>query len=137
MDAAEPRRSESEAQRWLDKASDDLAVARMVAAGDVAHWAAGFHAQQATEKALKAVLVARGIDFPRTHSLLRLVDMLAPSADLLDRAALSALEVWAVAGRYPEDLPELSRSDAVTLVDAAADVFLAATTLLDGEASGT
>ncbi len=30
---------------------------------------AGFHAQQAVEKALKAVLATRGIDFPFTHNV--------------------------------------------------------------------
>ena len=29
----------------------------------------GYHAQQAVEKAIKAVLVLCGIDFPRTHDL--------------------------------------------------------------------
>ena len=31
--------------------------------------AVGFHAQQAVEKAMKAVLVLEGVAFPRTHDL--------------------------------------------------------------------
>jgi hypothetical protein len=54
-----------------------LTVATVVLeqAGGV-NWAACFHAQQATEKALKALLVALGIDFPRSHALERLLALL-------------------------------------------------------------
>ena len=36
----------------------------------------GFHAQQAIEKALKAWLSARGVEFPLTHELTRLLNLL-------------------------------------------------------------
>ncbi len=36
----------------------------------------GFHAQQAAEKLLKAVLVASGSQYPRTHRLTELIDLL-------------------------------------------------------------
>jgi HEPN domain-containing protein len=36
----------------------------------------GFHAQQACEKCLKAVLASVGVEFPRTHDLLRLLELL-------------------------------------------------------------
>lgn len=36
----------------------------------------GFHAQQAAEKLLKAVLVATGAQYPRTHRLAELIDLL-------------------------------------------------------------
>lgn len=36
----------------------------------------GFHAQQAVEKALKAVMAAHGISFPKTHNLKELHDLL-------------------------------------------------------------
>lgn len=37
--------------------------------GRVADWILGFHAEQAIEKSLKAVLALREIDYPRTHNL--------------------------------------------------------------------
>jgi hypothetical protein len=47
--------SPTEALRWLAKAGGDLAVANIVVDAPAAvNWAACFHAQQATEKALKA-----------------------------------------------------------------------------------
>jgi hypothetical protein len=37
----------------------------------------GFHAQQAVEKFIKAVLASRAIPYPRTHNLALLLDMLS------------------------------------------------------------
>jgi HEPN domain-containing protein len=37
----------------------------------------GFHAQQAVEKFMKAVLARRAVEFPRTHNLALLLDMLS------------------------------------------------------------
>lgn len=66
------------AQTLLGKASDDLAIARLLAreAGSPA-WGIAFHVQQAVEKSLKAVLSSRGIGYPRTHSILMLLDLLS------------------------------------------------------------
>lgn len=55
-----------EALRLLRLAQRDQETFEILAAaGDNAHAAAGFHAQQAVEKALKALLCLRDIDFPR------------------------------------------------------------------------
>ncbi len=63
---------------------------------------AGFHAQQAVEKALKAVLADRGVVFRRTHDIAELLDLLQdsglpgpPHADHLDE-----LNPYAVEMRY-------------------------------------
>ncbi len=61
---------------------------------------AGFHAQQAIEKALKAVLAQAGIAFRRTHDIAELLDRLEdsglpapPYADRLDELNPYAVEV--------------------------------------------
>ena len=61
---------------------------------------AGFHAQQAIEKALKAVLAQAGIEFRRTHDIAELLDRLEdsglpapPYADRLDELNPYAVEV--------------------------------------------
>ena len=60
-------------RQWLNKASEDLVVARLVLGqGHTAH--ACFLAQQCIEKALKAYLIAKTNDHPRIH---RLVDLLS------------------------------------------------------------
>lgn len=124
-DAIEP--SETGGRQWLDKANEDLVVAELILTSTIAaRWAAGFHAQQAAEKAVKALLVTSGIDFPRTHSLERLADLLGDAAGIFDRSALIDLTPWAVAGRYPEDMPDPSAEEASELVASARTVVEAA-----------
>jgi hypothetical protein len=65
------------ARAFLERADADLAAVRaMEAVDEVPDEIVGFHGQQAAEKLLKAVLAAHGIDFPRTHSLRFLLDLL-------------------------------------------------------------
>ncbi|MGK2886649.1 MAG: HEPN domain-containing protein [Rhodococcus sp. (in: high G+C Gram-positive bacteria)] len=101
-----PDTSASTARSWIEKADDDLAIAKLVLNSDIGvEWAACFHAQQAAEKAVKAVLVHRGIDFPKSHRLDLLAGLLPASNDVgFDIDALTDLAPWAVAGRYPEDI---------------------------------
>jgi hypothetical protein len=64
-----------EAQLLLRKAREDAdAAAKLAADGDTADAIVGFHAQQAVEKALKAVLAASGDDFPESTSRVRVRD---------------------------------------------------------------
>ncbi|MCX8087022.1 MAG: HEPN domain-containing protein [Rhodocyclaceae bacterium] len=80
-----------------------------------------FHAQQALEKALKAVLVAKGVIFPRTHDLLALSD-LAAGNDIevpIARDLLTRLVPYAVEFRYLGVMaPEVSREEAAGAVTA-------------------
>ena len=59
---------------WIGKAEEEAAVAAW-AAGVGHYGTACFHAQQAVEKYLKALLVAEGKDFPRSHALRTLFDL--------------------------------------------------------------
>lgn len=94
-----------EALRMLRLADADLAAFNVLhASPDVASEVAGFHAQQAIEKCLKAVLFARGISFRRTHDLIELADLLGDSNSglplTLDQLAL--LNPYAVTLRYDD-----------------------------------
>lgn len=106
----------------LRKAASDLAAARLLTdSAEVADEAIGFHAQQAAEKALKAVLVADGIEIPRTHDLDYLLEQIEragrePPSGLGGAAWLSR---WAVQFRYDEPLEPLDRSAALELAAAA------------------
>ncbi|MBE3577175.1 MAG: HEPN domain-containing protein [Limnochordales bacterium] len=65
------------AKEWIRYAQSDLRAAERLLADDlVLAGISCFHAQQAAEKALKAVLVLYGIDFPRTHDLVLLSRLL-------------------------------------------------------------
>ncbi len=56
---------------------DELAVEKLLDDGDIEDDLLGFHAQQAAEKMLKALLSARGVDYPKTHNLRVLVELLS------------------------------------------------------------
>ena len=62
------------ASSLLRKAGEDLYAATCLAKDPaVSLWTAGFHAQQAVEKALKAVLMRREVRYPFTHDIAALV----------------------------------------------------------------
>lgn len=67
----------------------------------------GFHAQQAIEKALKAWLAVRSVNFPLTHDLSRLLDLLEESGvDVRLFWPLVQYTVFAVQARYEAGLME-------------------------------
>lgn len=101
----------------LSAAAQDLAACEVLAANiGIGDAMVGFHAQQAVEKSLKAVLSANMIEFRRTHDLVSLLDLLQdhklaapPEADWLDE-----LNPYAVEARYGTIDPEgLDRSRAL------------------------
>lgn len=101
--------------QWLRKASGDLKVARHLLGADAdLSYGAAFHAQQAAEKYLKAVLVWHQIEFPKTHDIGRIVDLVRTAdSQLADRVAgAAALTPYGVETRYPADLPEPTRDQA-------------------------
>jgi HEPN domain-containing protein len=74
-----------EVRDWLDKVAEDYRVAEALAVlAEPLHDAICFHCQQAAEKLLKALLVASGINPPRTHDLEALVALLSPAPLLPD-----------------------------------------------------
>ena len=94
----------SHARAWLAKADSDLLAARRLLEADGPFDAVCFHAQQACEKALKAVLAAAGTEIPRTHNLEDLQDSCvrvigASSASALASLELSELTPYAVETR--------------------------------------
>jgi HEPN domain-containing protein len=64
-----------QAGKLLALASEDLAVAQLIDREGFSSIALGFHAQQAVEKALKAVIAGRQADFPFTHDIEALVEL--------------------------------------------------------------
>jgi HEPN domain-containing protein len=74
-----------------------------------------FHAQQCAEKYLKALLVARNVDVPKTHDLAVLVSRLVKngqSTSDITPAIIDQLNPFAVGVRYPDDLGDVERADA-------------------------
>jgi HEPN domain-containing protein len=111
--------------QWLNKAEDDYLVCQhLISEKGLFLSAIGFHAQQAAEKYLKAYLVERQIDFPKTHNLGILLDLIA-LADPNLAACLNgttALNPYGVDFRYPGDFPVISIDDARKALDLAGQV---------------
>lgn len=100
---------------WIKRADEDLAVARH--ALEVPWLAtACFHAHQAAEKYLKAVLVMLNTTPPRTHDLDLLADLIEANVSPLDiREASLVLTQYAVDARYPgTDIDEEEAKEAVS-----------------------
>jgi HEPN domain-containing protein len=106
----------------LRKATDDATAARKFANdAEIADAVVGFHAQQAVEKALKAVLSADERAYPWTHDLRFLVELLDEAGHSLpaDFSAIDRLSPWATEFRYGDSIDEeLNREAAVQLSDA-------------------
>lgn len=110
-----------EALLLLRKAQEDAdAVKKLLPDADIADSVVGFHAQQAAEKALKAVLAASGDDFPWTHDLRHLMDRLQAMGTPLPSSLreVRVLIPWAVEFRYGETIEDLlEREQASVLAD--------------------
>ena len=101
-------------KQWLKKADGDLKVAKTLFAGKAKfNDIICFHAQQAVEKYLKAYLTAKQTEFPKTHKIEDLPDLVAVTnpglAALLN--STSNLSIYAVEFRYPGDYPKPKRKE--------------------------
>jgi HEPN domain-containing protein len=100
-----------DAAEWLLHAESDLRYATLGrGAPGILQSQVAFHAQQAAEKALKAVLVHAWVDFPRTHDLQALLVLIddAGMAVPPELEGVSALTRFAVETRYPGDLEPIT-----------------------------
>jgi HEPN domain-containing protein len=106
----------------LRKANADLAATRALASDADPHdEAIGFHAQQAVEKAIKAVLALSRIAAPRTHDLTYLVELLDSHGIDVPPAIAEPewLSPWAVTTRYDDLDDTLDRHAAINAADSA------------------
>ena len=96
------RRPPDDPREWINRARSNLVRAQAMLPG-VSLEDLCFDAQQAAEKAIKAVLIARGVDFPLVHDLARLLTLLGQSGETIPQAIADATDLtrFAVATRYP------------------------------------
>lgn len=110
------------AELLLGKAEGDARTCATLAVNDdMADDPVGFHAQQAIEKAIKAVFVLHAVDFPRTHDLEYLIELAGESGIDVPESLRSAewLTPWAAELRYDEPSGPLNRASARELADSA------------------
>lgn len=97
-------------REWLNRAQSNLALAKIPLQGDLYREDLCFNAQQAAEKAIKAVCIAHNIRYPLVHDLAALVTLLMNNAiPVPDNVRESAkLTRFAIATRYPQILSPVS-----------------------------
>lgn len=111
--------------RYLEQAESDLAYARLGSGQEgIRPELVCFHAQQAAEKALKAVLLAQPVKPPFIHDIGVLLGRLeeqqvAVPEELQDAAPLT---IYAVRFRYPDDDHGVEQQDVVEAIRVAASV---------------
>lgn len=92
-------------QEWLNAACDEvLTIEALIAIEPLTHVVA-FHAQQAVEKCLKAILEEYAVEFPKTHDLGRLYRLLPASCHvhIEQQNLLQTLNTLYIDSRYPGD----------------------------------
>lgn len=113
-------------RRWLRYAAEDLAQAEAILGQrQFVPRHACFLAQQAAEKALKAVLVYLSAEVPRIHNLNALRNLIPPDWEYVrGHADLTELTAWAIDARYPDGDGGASSSEATDAVRQARDVWV-------------
>ncbi len=96
-------------QDWVQKANQDLAAAEALLSRDPPLLSPScFHSQQAAEKYIKAYLTWRQVEFPKTHDIGELLNLIGK----VDKGLVESLEdllflvPYGVGVRYPGDVPD-------------------------------
>ena len=103
-------------KNWLFRANEDIAVIDNLINAGIEDYTSTicFHAQQASEKFLKTLLVYHDVDFPRTHDL----DFLLLECQKINKEAFQGINLknlteFGVSVRYPDDFYIPSVGEAV------------------------
>ena len=112
-----------ELEAWIAYAEEDFGSAKILLNIKKPFFSAVcFHTQQCSEKYIKALLIFKDIDFPKTHDLVTL-DSLCNQNGIFtgfDRQQLADLTKHAVQTRYPGSQP--SPEEAVEAIEIATTV---------------
>jgi HEPN domain-containing protein len=110
-------------REWLRHADDDLLLARHAfkLKSAVPYRLIAYHAQQCAEKYIKAYLVFKKVDFPYSHNISVLMELLPSSEEWvkgIQRA--EELSIYAITARYPgkDKVTKKEAIRAVTLAEA-------------------
>ncbi len=107
------------ARTWLRTAERDFNAATIMSESEPS--LATFHAQQAAEKALTALLVATTDDRERTHTAGKLARALRSADETIGEAIerdASALDLFYLTARYPDTIGDEDPGDIIVAGDA-------------------
>ena len=93
---------------WAASAEEDFVLARTALQRKKPLTSGScFHAQQCAEKYMKALLISKGADFPKTHDLLMLNNLCSAAGIFLEIEPkyLNTLTDYAIRTRYPGEGP--------------------------------
>lgn len=129
------------AKIWLKQAGYDLEAAELSTRNQFNEWAC-FQAEQAAEKALKALIVSAGKPAPRIHKLSALVGVAKKYVPKMRRQYIhiSMLQAFTFIARYPFLLPGeydaphnyITEKEALQCIEEAREVIKVAESLLNG-----
>jgi len=112
-------------RQWVAKAEQDIKASEALLEAEPPFlYPSCFHAQQAAEKYLKALLTWHQIEFPKTHAIEQLLD-LAKQADAETAASLkdaAVLSPYGVDIRNPGEQPEPNLEETQQAVELARKV---------------
>ena len=102
-----------ESEKWMAKATSDLATARYNLEGDMLD-AALFYSQQAAEKALKSLIIQSKNDFPKIHDVVRLAKLVGAPQKII--VLCSIINPAYILSRYPDQPSRYTRAEAAAIV---------------------
>jgi len=91
------------AKDWLKSSISDLMNIEAILDNDFLTHIVAFHAQQAIEKALKAVIENRNERIPKVHSLRKLIEIMDEDIEY-DLELIKLLDSLYIESRYPTDM---------------------------------
>ena len=118
--------SESSPETWLRYADSDLLLVTAALNGQRSAGEICSHAQQATEKAFKALLELQQVEVPRIHNLVQLHSLVEASLHVpVSLVRLERLTDLQSEARYPGEWPEPTDEEARWSADVATSVVQA------------
>ena len=111
-----------DAAEWLLHAESDLTYAKLGQAEPaILRNQVAFHAEQAAEKAFKAVLVHAAVEFPKTHDLQALLLLIRNSGISLGQEIeqSATLTRFAVEARYPGEIEPITSEEVAQAIELA------------------
>jgi len=120
---------------WLQRARSNYALACAAKPAETCWEDLCFQAQQAAEKAIKAVMLHKGVRFPYVHDLANLLTELERGGFAVPESvkACASITPYAFQTRYPGDYEPAKEADYRRAVDQARTVLEWAARIVEGK----